>query len=385
MTTAKQTIRTLKLFETYVRYVWPLHRLCVKTRIARRCTRCAFSEKRSPLNGAGLCESCATAPEAPTAGRDIDRDAQEALDALLREAQEQGRGRYDALVLFSGGKDSTYLIRRLRSDFPRLRMLAMTVNNGFMSPVALENVNDLIGRLDVDHMFVRPARRFYIKLFRYMLTHLNEDGAYGTVDFSDGEFLLDSARRVAAEQQIPLILAGYSRYQVQNGLKLRTFESPHAHECADRTHIAGVPLAAIFDDDEAGAWWRGSTYPPDQVARLLFPLYAWDLEESEIRQKVTQWGLLTRSSSSPILTNHQLIALFGVVDVHQMGYSSFEAEFCRMIREGRANKIEWQHIFELLEYTARTGLFIKRLILQSLAQLDLSPGDVGIDFSGGRR
>jgi hypothetical protein len=382
MSASNQAIRTLKTFEMYVRYIWPFHRLFVKNQITRRCVRCVFSEKRVKLDAAGVCELCRKASESPTPKRAVDHEDAKALNQILAGAQGKGQGSYDALVLFSGGKDSTYLIHRMQDEFPKLRMLTMTIHNGFMSPIALENVNDMVGRLGVNHVLVRPSRDFYIKLFRHMLTHLNEDGAYGTVDFSDGEFLLDTARRIAAEKKIPLIIAGYSRYQVQNGLKIHKFESPRSTECANRTHVAHVPLTDIFDKIEIRNWWHGASYPSQEVARLLFPLYAWDLEESEIRQKVTEWGLLTRALSSPILTNHQLIALFGVVDVHQMGYSSFEIEFCRMIREGRAKKEEWLHVFELLEYTARTGMFIKPLILQSLEQLRLSKEDVGIKFTG---
>jgi len=110
-------------------------------------------------------------------------------------------------------------------------------------------------------------------------------------------------------------------------------------------------------------------------------LYCWDLEESEIIKKVTEWGLVSPKKYSPIVTNHQLIPLLGVVDVHRFGFSSFEKEFCRMIREGKAEKEHWQKVFEFLEYTSRTGLFVKPTVLESLEQLDLSLKDVGIKFN----
>ena len=74
------------------------------------------------------------------------------------------------------------------------------------------------------------------------------------------------------------------------------------------------------------------------------------------------------------------IPLLGVGEVHQLGYSSFEGGFCRMIREGKAEREPWQHTFEFLEYTARTGLFVKPLVLDLLAQLGLQAQDVGVRF-----
>ncbi len=376
-----KTIRTVKLFEFYVRKIWPIHRYFVQNKISKRCRICITSEKMLPLNQAGLCSECAVIHRTQILkARPIDEKRLQELNNILVNAQGSGKRNYDALILFSGGKDSTYLIRRIRDQFPRLRILTFTLHNGFISPVALENLEDLITRLDVDHIFIRPKKSFYIQLFRYCLQHLNQDGSYGTVDFSDGEFLLDSARNIAVEKEIPLILAGYSRYQVENGLKLVHFESPQEKELADRTETAGIPLKDIFNEEDIKMWWQGSKYSPGQVARLLFPLFVWDLDEEEIKKKVAEWGLLSKYASSPILTNHQLVPLLGVVDVHQLGYSSFEKEFCRMIREGKASKDDWQHIFEFLEYTARTGFFVRSTVIELLAKLELTIDDVKIHF-----
>lgn len=375
-------VKTARLFEFYVRRVWPTQRRFVAGRLARRCAQCGASERMLPLGPGGVCEACAqqNARGLPPR-RAPDPRLQQALHDLLAQAQGSGQGRYDALLMFSGGKDSCYLVQRLKNEHPGLRLLTCTVDNSFMSPVAKRNIDEVLPRLDVDHVFIRPHRAFYVQLFRHALTHLNAEGSYGTVDFSDGEFMLDAARNLAAEKQIPLIVCGYSRYQVENGLGLQHFESPAEHERRPRTQTAGLRLDDIFDRvDDRRLWWQGASRPDAVVPRLLFPLYAWDLEEAEIKRQVVDWGLIGARDQSPIVTNHRLIPLLGVVDVHQLGYSSFEKEFCRMIREGKAEREPWQHTFEFLEYTARTGLFVKPLVLDLLAQLDLRPADVGVRF-----
>lgn len=369
-------LRAARLFEFYVARVWPIHRLWARRRLSRRCARCALSERAAPLDAAGVCAPC-RAPRPPAAPPP---DETPRLNEILAAHAGRAAGPHDALVLFSGGKDSAYMIHRLREEHPRLRLLALTHDNTFMSPVAKRNIARLVQRLDLDHLWTRPTRAFMKKLFRHGLTHLNENGGYGTVDFSDGELLLDTARGVAAEKGIPLILCGYSRLQVEGGLGLRGFESPPDRERADRTHVAGMALSEIFSPADPHPWWRGSRWPVDRVARLLFPLAAWNLDESAIRCQVAEWGLLSQKDNSPVLTNHQLIPLLGVVDVHQKGYSGFEIEFCRMIREGKAPMRRWRHLFEFLEHTSRTGLFLKPAVLEALRQLDLTPADVGIRF-----
>ena len=368
----------VRLFEAYVRWVWPLHRRLVLGRIARRCGRCAASERMTPLGKDGRCAPCSSGASA--APRREDAAARAALDDVLQEHQGRGRGEFDALCLFSGGKDSVYMIRRVRAEIPGLRLLAVTLDNGFMSAAARANVEDLRPRLGAPHEWVRPPRALYLKLFRYCLTHLNEEGGYGTLDFSDGEFLLDTARRLAADRGIPLILCGYSRYQVENGLKLRGFESPRERELSDRAETAGIPLKDMFGPEEIAQWWHGSRRAPEAVARLLFPLHAWDLDETEIVRQVRDWGLLNERRSSPAATNHRLIPVLGVVDVHRFGYSSFERELCRMIREGKADAGRWRHVFEFLEHAARTGLFVRPVVEEGLAELGLSLEDVGVRF-----
>lgn len=380
MENAAPVVRAARLFEFYTRFLWPVHRLWAKRKLARRCRRCAISERAVSLDSAELCSDCRGPRIVPTTMPPAENESK-ALAEVLAEYPGRGQGRYDAMVLFSGGKDSVYMVRRIQDEHPNLRLLAFTIDNTFMSPIARTNVLRLVSRLDLDHITFRPARAYLKKLYRYGITHLNAGGGYGTVDFSDGEFILDSARSLAAEKGIPLILCGYSRYQVQDGLGIKTFESPPERERADRTHVAGMALADLFSETERGLWWRGSRWAPDRVARLLFPLYAWNLDESVIARQVADWGLLHPRENSPLVTNHQLIPLLGVVDIHRMGYSGFEKEFCRMIREGKAPLKRWRAVFEFLEYTARTGLFIKPIIVKTLKDLELTPEEVGIRFS----
>jgi len=373
-------IKSAKAFEFYVSKVWPIHRLLVKSKLSKRCLKCAASEHMIPLDADGVCTTCKAID--PTQ-QDIDFDTSADLNSfneLLMESQGLGTCQYDALIPYSGGKDSTYLIKRIQTEFPKLRLLAFTIDNGFMSPVAKENVDELLLKLNVDHVFVRPAKDFYTKLFSYGITHLNDEGGYGTVDFSDGEFILDTARNIACEKKIPLILCGYSKYQVLNGLKFKSFEFPRDLEGNDRTSVAGMQLSEFHDENEIKQWWQGSKYKEEERARLLFPLYCWDLEEEEVIQSVKDDGLITKSVS-PIITNHLFIPVLGVVDVHKFGYSSYEPEFCRMIRDGKADIVHWRNTFEFLEFTSKNGMFVKDLCIEMLDRVGLTTEDVGIKFS----
>lgn len=112
-------VKTAKLFEFYVRNVWPLQRRVVGRRIHRRCSTCGASERMLPLDARGSCSECdARSRQGAPQQRARDPALEAELAKIFAAAQGTGRGDHDALVMFSGGKDSSYLVRRLR-DEPR--------------------------------------------------------------------------------------------------------------------------------------------------------------------------------------------------------------------------------------------------------------------------
>ena len=51
----------------------------------------------------------------------------------------RNHGSYDCLIAYSGGKDSTYTLKLLRDRY-NLRVLALTIDNGFVSEQAFRNM-----------------------------------------------------------------------------------------------------------------------------------------------------------------------------------------------------------------------------------------------------
>ena len=74
----------------------------------------------------------------------------EALHAVCADVIEAHADKpYDSIVLLSGGKDSTYMLYQLVREFG-LRPLAFTMDNGFISPEAIQNVEKACNDLGVD-------------------------------------------------------------------------------------------------------------------------------------------------------------------------------------------------------------------------------------------
>ena len=119
MNEINQTIKAARQFEFYVKHIWPIQRLLYKNKISKRCTSCAASEKMIKLLESNICEICITYKKnSQSEKRDV--DCENVLNQTLESYQWKGSNHYDALVLFSGGKDSTYFIKRIKEEFPNI-------------------------------------------------------------------------------------------------------------------------------------------------------------------------------------------------------------------------------------------------------------------------
>jgi N-acetyl sugar amidotransferase len=71
------------------------------------------------------------------------------LDAMVKEIKASGRGKdYDCIIGVSGGVDSTYtalLVKELG-----LRPLAVHLDNGWNSELAVKNIENILSKLDID-------------------------------------------------------------------------------------------------------------------------------------------------------------------------------------------------------------------------------------------
>lgn len=206
--------------------------------------------------------------------------------------------RYDAILLLSGGKDSAYILDRMRREYPDLRILCLIVNNGQMSPVALKNAEHTTRKLNVDLLVVNRFVDEFVRTLREAFLNLNGRGAYGVVDRADGELIFKIGREIAADLGIGLLIGGLSWVQAQRILGTDDFEQ---------------------------------TMGP--APRMILPLVVWRTDEQDIRRVVRERELVLPGNDSPLVSNHQLVVAMAVADVLNLGYSSFEPEFAQLVRE----------------------------------------------------
>jgi acyl-CoA synthetase (AMP-forming)/AMP-acid ligase II/acyl carrier protein len=171
----------------------------------RHCVRCGLPSNfpRVAFDADGVCDLCraydAIEPHARAYFRTMDD-----LRALFEASARAHPSRYDCLMLYSGGKDSTYALCRLVEM--GLSVYAFTLDNGFISDGAKENIRKVTAQLGVPIEFgTTPAMN---AIFRDSLARFSNvcNGCFKTI------YTLGMLR--ARDLGIPIVVTGLSRGQM---------------------------------------------------------------------------------------------------------------------------------------------------------------------------
>lgn len=122
------------------------------------------------------------------------------LDALV--AEYKGKYRYDCIIPFSGGKDSTWTLFYLMQRYPDLKPLVVRFNHGFLRPNLRENCDRVFRKLGVDVHDFTPSWKV---VQRVMLQAFLEKGDF-CWHCHTGIFAYPM--QVALKEQVPLIFWG---------------------------------------------------------------------------------------------------------------------------------------------------------------------------------
>lgn len=117
----------------------------------RICKRCLMdtSDPEIRFDADGFCNHCTDYLGNRINGVKPDTSGRE-LASLMDRVKRAGQGRkYDCVIGVSGGVDSSSVVRLAVSH--GLRVLAVHMDNGWNSPVAVQNVSRLVERLGVDY------------------------------------------------------------------------------------------------------------------------------------------------------------------------------------------------------------------------------------------
>jgi tRNA(Ile)-lysidine synthase TilS/MesJ len=179
---------------------------------------------------------------------------------LARFEKLSGRSEFDALVGFSGGKDSTYVVKTLRQH--GLKVLAFTFDNGFLTDYARENIRAVVEELDVEHFFHRPDQELHQRFYKGALE------AYGDPCVGCAVGIYFSTVKIAVERAIPMIVHGRTPYQIfRNYYQGSPDIFLHLH-CSNYEEHSSELLARIYAElDRNVRLWLEQMFPADRRTR----------------------------------------------------------------------------------------------------------------------
>jgi hypothetical protein len=341
------------------------------------CVRCLLPQEvpGADLDGAGVCAACREYERADHALEEQAREKREAdLESELQECR--GQGDYDVLVNLSGGKDSCYLLYKLKCEYG-LKVLAFTTNMN-VPDVAWENIHRTVDKLGVDHIVYTPSKEFYRKLFRYLLQNQQEQGAVRTVCYVCAPLFEGYALRLAVEKKIPLVVAGYSPGQPEPERMVYEF-SPEMIGALDWTPPE-IRASGLFTAAELELFWNPLRYPPrSRFPRYLAPFHAWKYNQAETMAKVVELGLIRNSKhASPVHSNCPVNWLLMYSDLKNLGYNPYAPEFSTLIRTGKAKRWYWRIMGPVVNFMIRHKILLGRNVAKSFRWLGLQPADLRI-------
>ncbi len=190
----------------------PNHRLTVSDDVAR-CTRCVLSSRHpdAEIDRSGLCRFCQDEAADTVSMWGYFRSPRDLRD-VLREARSRRTGEYDAVLLFSGGKDSTYTLYRLLDL--GAEFLAFTFDNGFISSAAFQNMERIVRSVGIEHRVLRARDSTAL-----LAESIRTDATVCTGCFKG---ITTLAAKISVDVGAPLMISGLSRGQIVE-TKLRQF------------------------------------------------------------------------------------------------------------------------------------------------------------------
>lgn len=299
-----------------------------------RCSRCILPATFPGIvfDSDGVCNHC-TRFKKDTLSAEKQAKYEKKFLKLIED--HQAGSSYDLIMAYSGGKDSTYTLGLFVNRY-KLKVLALTFDNSFISIQSFENMRTICASLGVDHYTIRPNPSMLHTIFktaaRQELFSPKTLERASTICTCCIGFVKSILLRTAVEKQIPFVGFGWSPGQapveasvmktnpeLMRKTQQAIYEPLHA--------IAGDAIKPYFLSDyhfkEAGHF-------PWNVHPLAFLEY----DEEKIIERIRALGWEKPQDTDANSTNCLLNALANQIHKERYKFHPYAWEIANMIRYG---------------------------------------------------
>lgn len=253
------------------------------------------------------------------------------FEELIKAAKAKSQ-KYDCIVCYSGGKDSTYTLINIVER--RLKPLAFTFDNGFISVRAKENIAKIIGYLSVDHIYFTPRNKQMKELFKTVMLKklfpISPMMRLSSTCYVCITYVNWLALELALEKNCNMVVSGFTHGQVpkavfsNNPVFLKDTFNSMKHVLKSEVTFDINSFYPVIDFDKLD---KSTIY---NVNPLLFEKY----DEKKIIQKIKEFGWNRPKDTDSCSSNCLINRVGNYFHCNLYGYHPYQYEISQLIRNG---------------------------------------------------
>jgi len=301
-----------------------------------RCTKCILPDTFPSIkfDASGVCNYCKSY-RGQEREEDLKSQYRQKFESLLKKFTAPSTPYYDVLMAYSGGKDSTYTLDIFKNRY-RLHILAVTFDNGFLSPFAKDNIQTVCDKLGIDHITFKPKFDMLKKIF----SASTNNNFYSKKTLERASTICSSCMglvkfitlKLAIEKKIPFIGYGWSPGQapVQSSvMKINAdFIRSSQKSFYDPLYkIAGDDIKPYFLDESDFEKLQSGIYN-------IHPLAFLEYKEEIIYQRIQELGWKQPKDTDSNSTNCLLNSFANQVNIKIFGFHPYAFEIAGLVRSG---------------------------------------------------
>ncbi len=309
----------------------------------KRCTLCVLHSKVPGVafTDEGLCSVCVNFKKFKPHEPQVKKYLLEEMENLFKTVKKANK-LYDVLVLFSGGKDSTILLKIAREKYG-LRTLAFSVIHPLVNSTASRNMEDVTKKLGVDLIKAYVDEEVYKKVIRHGILKGPE---YGLGEFFGCDvcsfFHHWLPVRYAMKLDISIILEGSDLSQTGEISFLQSArvkaEAKQGKKPYGRVHELVM--------DALGPDYKGSIYDynPAEITEgnyptIISPFSFLDYDYRDNFKEIAALGLSEKAFRS-IYTNCAATPFFSYFSLKRFDCVSYIRHYATEVRRGYPNLMQ---------------------------------------------
>jgi tRNA(Ile)-lysidine synthase TilS/MesJ len=238
-------------------------------------------------------------------------------------------------MCYSGGKDSTYTLIILKENYS-LNILAITLDNGFLPEQTLKNIRNVVEKIEVDHILLKPRFDVLKKIF----TECAKNDIYppktleraSTICTSCMGIIKFSVLRIALEKNVPFIIFGWStgKAPIESSIMKNNPQMVRMMQNVifkPLHKIAGDQIKPYFIEEE---YFNNLHNFPYNINPLAFLEY----NEERIYKVISQFGWEKPQDTDTNSTNCLLNSFANIIHKKHFSFHPYVFEIAKLVREG---------------------------------------------------